>query len=134
MKKIENKRNFVWGTICLLLAAVCGIIMALQGFSVKLLVSMLLAAAMGWADLTWSMDRTMRMPLPDERDRQVTQKSAWRAYQLLTNGCLLAAFGLMLAYGVWKSPFLAAAFLTLDGVILAAWLLLGTNVYYEKRM
>lgn len=134
-KRIYNKKDFAWGLICLVLAAVCGVTMALRGFSFKLLGSMVVALAMGWADLMWSMDKSMRMPRPDERDQQVVQISAWRAYQLLTNGCLLAALALMIAYGVWRSPLLTAAFLTLDIVVLAAFLLLlGTNLYYEKRM
>ncbi|WP_295580899.1 hypothetical protein [uncultured Oscillibacter sp.] len=133
--KIYNRRNFAVGLVCLGLAAVCGILMAVQGVSVKLLVSTVLLAALGWADLAWAVDKSMGMPLPDERDRQVVQRSAWRAYRLLTDGCLLAAGGMLIAYGVWRSPLVLAAGTTLVGVVLAAFLLLlGANVFYEKRL
>ena len=110
--------------------------MALRGVSVKLAVSMVLILALGWADLVCSTDRQMRRAAqPDERDRAVSRTSAWRAYQLLVNGCMLAAVALMAAYGLWRSELAAVAFLTLCLVVLAAFLiLLGTNLYYEKRM
>ncbi len=133
--KIYNLKNFIWGLICLAVAAGCGTAMAVRGFSWKLAVGMVLTLAMGWADLAWSMDKTMRMPAPDERDRAVVWKSAWRAYHLLTNGCMLGLFALILAYGVWRSQLLAAALVTLAAVVTAAFLLLlGANLYYEKRM
>ena len=48
---------------------------------------------------------------------------------------MLAAVALMAAYGLWRSQLVAAALLTLCLVLLAAFLiLLGTNLYYEKRM
>ena len=110
--------------------------MALRGVSVKLAVSMVLMLALGWADLVCSTDRQMRRAAqPDERDRAVSRQSAWRAYQLLVNGCMLAAVALLAAYGLWRSELAAVAFLTLCLVVLAAFLiLLGTNLYYEKRM
>lgn len=136
MKKICDRRMFAWGVICFALAAVCGVAMALRGVSVKLAVSMVLMLALGWADIVRSTDRQMyRTSAPDERDRAVSRQSAWRAYQLLVDGCMLAAVGLMAAYGVWRSQLVAVAFLTLCLVVLAAFLiLLGVNIYYEKRM
>ena len=120
----------------MILAAACGVTMALRGVSVKLAVSMVLMLALGWADFVRSADRQMcRAAAPDERDRAVSRKSAWRAYQLLVDGCMLAAVALMAAYGLWRSQLVAAALLTLCLVLLAAFLiLLGTNLYYEKRM
>lgn len=122
--------------VCIALAAVCGGTMVLRGISVKLAVSMVLMLALGWADIVRSTDRQMyRTTAPDERDRAVSRKSAWRAYQLLVDGCLLAAVVLMVTYGLWRSQLVAAALLTLCLVLLAAFLiLLGTNLYYEKRM
>lgn len=136
MKKICDRRSFVGGLICVILAAACGVTMALRGVSVKLAVSMVLMLALGWADFVRSADRQMRRAAaPDERDRAVSRKSAWRAYQLLVDGCMLAAVALMAAYGLWRSQLVAAALLTLCLVLLAAFLiLLGTNLYYEKRM
>ena len=136
MKKICDRRSFVGGLICVILAAACGVTMALRGVSVKLVVSMVLMLALGWADFVRSADRQMcRAAAPDERDRAVSRKSAWRAYQLLVDGCMLAAVALMAAYGLWRSQLVAAALLTLCLVLLAAFLiLLGTNLYYEKRM
>ena len=136
MKKICDRRSFVGGLICVILAAACGVTMALRGVSVKLAVSMVLMLALGWADFVRSADRQMfRAAAPDERDRAVSRKSAWRAYQLLVDGCMLAAVALMAAYGLWRSQLVAAALLTLCLVLLAAFLiLLGTNLYYEKRM
>ena len=68
MKKICDRRKFIWGTACLLLAAACGGAMALRGVSVKLAVSMVLMLALGWADLVCSTDRQMRRAAqPDER-------------------------------------------------------------------
>lgn len=136
MKKIYDRRGFAWGVVCIALAAVCGGTMVLRGISVKLAVSMVLMLALGWADIARSTDRQMyRTTAPDERDRAVSRKSAWRAYQLLVDGCLLAAVVLMVAYGLWRSQLVAAALLTLCLVLLAAFvILLGTNLYYEKRM
>ena len=136
MKKIYDRRGFAWGVVCIALAAVCGGTMVLRGISVKLAVSMVLMLALGWADIARSTDRQMyRTTAPDERDRAVSRKSAWQAYQLLVDGCLLAAVVLMVAYGLWRSQLVAAALLTLCLVLLAAFLiLLGTNLYYEKRM
>ena len=136
MKKIYNPREFVLGLVCLALAAICGVMMALQGISVKLTVSMALMLALGWVDLSRSADRQMRRAAtPDERDRAVSRQSAWRAYQLLVNGCMLAAVVLMVVYGIWRSQLVAAALMTLCLVLLAAFaILLGVNIYYEKRM
>lgn len=136
MKKIYNPREFVLGLVCLALAAICGVMMALQGISVKLTVSMALLLALGWVDLSRSADRQMRRAAtPDERDRAVSRQSAWRAYQLLVNGCMLAAVVLMVVYGIWRSQLVAAALLTLCLVLLAAFaILLGVNLYYEKHM
>ena len=136
MKKIYNPREFVLGLVCLALAAICGVMMALQGISVKLTVSMALLLALGWVDLSRSADRQMRRAAtPDERDRAVSRQSAWRAYQLLVNGCMVAAVVLMVVYGIWRSQLVAAALLTLCLVLLAAFaILLGVNLYYEKRM
>lgn len=136
MKKIYNPREFVLGLVCLALAAICGVMMALQGISVKLTVSMALLLALGWVDLSRSADRQMRRAAtPDERDRAVSRQSAWRAYQLLVNGCMLAAVVLMVVYGIWRSQLVAAALMTLCLVLLAAFaILLGVNIYYEKRM
>lgn len=128
--------GFSWGLVGIVLAAVCGGTMVLRGSSLKLAVSMVLMLALGWADIARSTDQQMyRSAVPDERDRAVSRKSAWRAYQLLVDGCMLAAVVLIVAYGLWLSRLVAAALLTLCLVILAAFLiLLGTNFYYEKRM
>ena len=136
MKKIYDRKVLAWGLVCLVLAATCGATMAVRGVSVKLAVSAVLMLALGWADLVRAADRQMHLAaMPDERDRAVSRESAWRSYQLLVNGCLLGAVVLMIAYGVWRSPLVGAAFLTLCLVLLAAFvILLGTNLYYEKRM
>lgn len=57
MKKICDRRSFVGGLICVILAAACGVTMALRGVSVKLAVSMVLMLALGWADFVRSADR-----------------------------------------------------------------------------
>ena len=133
--KIYRKRNFIAGLTCLGLAAVCSGLMAAQGVSGRLLAGAVLGLAGGWAGLAWAMDRSLRTPVPDERDRQVAQRSAWRAYRLLLDGCMLAAGLAMLALGLWRSPLLLAVLLTLAGVVTAAFLLLlGASLYYEKHM
>lgn len=136
MKKIYDHRGFSWGLVGIVLAAVCGGTMVLRGSSLKLAVSMVLMLALGWADIARSTDQQMhRSAVPDERDRAVSQKSAWRAYQLLVDGCMLAAVALIVAYGLGRSRLVTAALLTLCVVTLASFLiLLGTNFYYEKRM
>lgn len=136
MKKIYDRRGFAWGLMCIALAVVCGGTMVLRGPSLKLAVSMVLMLALGWANIACSTDRQMyRTAAPDERDRAVSRQSAWRAYQLLVNGCMLAAVVLMVVYGIWRSQLVAAALLTLCLVLLAAFaILLGVNLYYEKRM
>mgnify|MGYP001662977980 CR=1 FL=1 len=94
MKRYQKKR-FACGIACLILAVICGSVMAAEGVSVKLAVSALLLTALGGGDLLLSMDKTIQMPRPDERDRQVVQTSAWRAYRILVHGCLAA--GIILA-------------------------------------
>lgn len=135
MKKIYDHREFTWGLVGIALAAVCGGIMVLRGPSLKLAVIMVLMLALGWANIAQSTKRQMYgTAVPDERDRAVSQKSAWRAYQLLVDGCMLAVV-LIVAYGLGRSRLVSAALLTLCLVTLASFLiLLGTNFYYEKRM
>ena len=133
--KLYQKRHFRCGMVCLLLAVVCGVVMAAEGVSVKLAVSALLLTALGGGDLLLSMDKTIQMPRPDERDRQVVQTSAWRAYRILVHGCLAAGIILAAAYGAWWMPELLAALITVWLVVLVSFgILLGCNLYYEKRM
>ena len=136
MKKIYDHREFTWGLVGIALAAVCGGIMVLRGPSLKLAVIMVLMLALGWANIAQSTKRQMyKAAVPDERDRAVSQKITWRAYQLLVDGCMLAAVVLIVAYGLGRSRLVSAALLTLCVVILASFLiLLGTNFFYEKRM
>ena len=133
--KLYQKRHFRCGMVCLLLAVVCGVVMAVEGVSVKLAISALLLTALGGGDLLLSMDKTIQMPRPDERDRQVVQTSAWRAYRILVHGCLAAGIILAAAYGAWRMPELLAALITVWLVVLVSFgILLGCNLYYEKRM
>ena len=133
--KLYQKRRFGCGLVCLILAVICGAVMAAEGVSVKLAVSALLLTALGGADLLISMDKNMRQPRPDERDRQVVQTSAWRAYRILVHGCMAAGLVLAVAYGVWRMPELLAALVTVWLVVLVSFgILLGCNLYYEKRM
>lgn len=133
--KLYQKRHFRCGMVCLLLAVVCGVVMAVEGVSVKLAISALLLTALGGADLLISMDKSMRLPRPDERDQQVVQTSAWRAYRILVHGCMTAGIALAAAYGAWRMPELLAALVTVWLVVLASFgILLGCNLYYEKRM
>lgn len=67
MKRYQKKR-FACGIACLILAVICGSVMAAEGVSVKLAVSALLLTALGGGDLLLSMDKTIQMPRPDERD------------------------------------------------------------------
>ncbi len=133
--KLYQKKRFVCGIACLVLAVICGAAMAAEGVSVKLAVSALLLTALGGGDLLLSMDKNMQMPRPDERDRQVVQKSAWRAYRILVHGCMAAGIILAAAYGAWRMPELLAALVTVWLVVLVSFgILLGCNLYYEKRM
>lgn len=66
--KLYQKKRFVCGIACLVLAMICGAAMAAEGVSVKLAVSALLLTALGGGDLLLSMDKNMQMPRPDERD------------------------------------------------------------------
>ena len=134
MKRYQKKR-FACGIACLILAVICGSVMAAEGVSVKLAVSALLLTALGGGDLLLSMDKTIQMPRPDERDRQVVQTSAWRAYRILVHGCLAAGIILAAAYGAWRMPELLAALITVWLVVLVSFgILLGCNLYYEERM
>ena len=109
--------------------------MAMEGGSGKLAVSALILTVLGGVDLLLSMDKSMRLPHPDERDRQVVQTSAWRAYRILVHGCLAAGIILAAAYGAWRMPELLAALITVWLVVLVSFgILLGCNLYYEKRM
>ena len=133
--KLYQKKRFVCGIACLVLAMICGAAMAAEGVSVKLAVSALILTVLGGVDLLLSMDKSMRLPHPDERDRQVVQTSAWRAYRILVRGCMAAGMVLAAAYGVWRMPELLAALVTVWLVVLASFgILLGCNLHYEKRM
>lgn len=133
--KVYQKKRFGCGIACLILAVGCGVVMAMEGGSGKLAVSALLLTALGGGDLLLSMDKTIQMPRPDERDRQVVQTSAWRAYRILVHGCLAAGIILAAAYGAWRMPELLAALITVWLVVLVSFgILLGCNLYYEKRM
>lgn len=125
MKKIYDHREFTWGLVGIALAAVCGGIMVLRGSSLKLAVIMVLMLALGWANIAQSTKRQMyKAAVPDERDRAVSQKITWRAYQLLVDGCMLAAVVLIVAYGLGRSRLVSAALLTLCLVTLASFLIL----------
>ena len=109
--------------------------MVVRGFEIKLLVGLLLLLVLGGVDILWSLSRDSRASRGDERDRLICETSAWRAYGLLTNGCFFVSLVLLVGYAIFRSPMLLTAALTLDGVVLAAFLLLlGTNLFYEKRM
>ena len=64
------------------------------------------------------------MPWGDERDRQISEKSAWSAYLVLTNGCWMVSVVVLLLYAVFRSVALLAAAVTLFCVILAAFVIL----------
>ena len=62
-------------------------------------------------------------------------KRVFRSIFLASLAVLLAAVVLMVVYGIWRSQLVAAALMTLCLVLLAAFaILLGVNIYYEKRM
>lgn len=133
--KIYYKKNFISGVVCLLLGVACGGLMVVRGFEIKLLVGLLLLLILGGVDILWSLSRDSRASRGDERDRLICETSAWRAYGLLTNGCFFVSLVLLAGYAIFRSPTLLTAALTLDGVVLAAFLLLlGANLFYEKRM
>ena len=133
--KIYYKKNFISGVACLLLGVACGGLMVVRGFEIKLLVGLLLLLILGGVDILWSLSRDSRVSRGDERDRLICETSAWRAYGLLTNGCFFVSLVLLAGYAIFRSPTLLTAALTLDGVVLAAFLLLlGANLFYEKRM
>lgn len=133
--KIYYKKNFISGVFSLLLGMACGGLMVVRGFEIKLLVGLLLLLVLGGVDILWSLSRDFRASRGDERDRLICETSAWRAYGLLTNGCFFVSLVLLAGYAIFRSPMLLTAALTLDGVVLAAFLLLlGANLFYEKRM
>ena len=133
--KIYYKKNFISGVFSLLLGMACGGLMVVRGFEIKLLVGLLLLLVLGGVDILCSLSRDSRASRGDERDRLICETSAWRAYGLLTNGCFFVSLVLLAGYAIFRSPMLLTAALTLDGVVLAAFLLLlGANLFYEKRM
>lgn len=133
--KIYYKKSFISGVFSLLLGVACGGLMVVRGFEIKLLVGLLLLLVLGGVDILWSLPRDSRASRGDERDRLICETSAWRAYGLLTNGCFFVSLVLLAGYAIFRSPMLLTAALTLDGVVLAAFLLLlGANLFYEKRM
>lgn len=133
--KIYYKKSFISGVFSLLLGVACGGLMVVRGFEIKLLVGLLLLLVLGGVDILWSLSRDFRASRGDERDRLICETSAWRAYGLLTNGCFFVSLVLLAGYAIFRSPTLLTAALTLDGVVLAAFLLLlGANLFYEKRM
>lgn len=133
--KIYYKKSFISGVFSLLLGVACGGLMVVRGFEIKLLVGLLLLLVLGGVDILWSLSRDSRASRGDERDRLICETSAWRAYGLLTNGYFFVSLVLLVGYAIFWSPMLLTAALTLDGVVLTAFLLLlGANLFYEKRM
>ena len=119
----------------MILAVGCGVVMAMEGGSGKLAVSALILTVLGGVDLLLSMDKSICPPRPDERDQQVVQTSAWRAYRILVHGCMAAGMVLAAAYGVWRMPELLAALITVWLVVLVSFgILLGCNLYYNESV
>ena len=136
--KCTNKRSLALAGLSLVLLAASLAAYFLQGREIRFLLSAGLALVWGLVQLYEAFHTKgaaeLAAALADERDHYLAAKSSQRALRIFSCLLLAACFALLFSYGVWKRPELLGALAALCAAAVVLFvLLLGVNIYYEKR-
>ncbi len=136
--KLTNKRSLALAALSLVLLAASLAAYFLQGREIRFLLSAGLALVWGLVQLYEAFHTKgaaeLAAALADERDHYLAAKSSQRALRIFSCLLLAACFALLFSYGLWKRPELLGALAALCAAAVVLFvLLLGVNIYYEKR-
>ena len=136
--KCTNKRSLALAALSLVLLAASLAAYFLQGREIRFLLSAGLALVWGLVQLYEAFHTKgaaeLAAALADERDHYLAAKSSQRALRIFSCLLLAACFALLFSYGLWKRPELLGALAALCAAAVVLFvLLLGVNIYYEKR-
>lgn len=136
--KCTNKRSLALAALSLVLLAASLAAYFLQGREIRFLLSAGLALVWGLVQLYEAFHTKgaaeLAAALADERDHYLAAKSSQRALRIFSSLLLAACFALLFSYGLWKRPELLGALAALCAAAVVLFvLLLGVNIYYEKR-
>lgn len=136
--KLTNKRSLALAVLSLVLLAASLAVYFLQGREIRFLLSAGLALVWGLVQLYEAFHTKgaaeLAAALADERDHYLAAKSSQRALRIFSCLLLAACFALLFSYGLWKRPELLGALTALCAAAVVLFvLLLGVNIYYEKR-
>ena len=136
--KCTNKRSLALAALSLVLLAASLAAYFLQGREIRFLLSAGLALVWGLVQLYEAFHTKgaaeLAAALADERDHYLAAKSSQRALGIFSCLLLAACFALLFSYGLWKRPELLGALAALCAAAVVLFvLLLGVNIYYEKR-
>ena len=136
--KCTNKRSLALAALSLVLLAASLAAYFLQGREIRFLLSAGLALVWGFIQLYEAFHTKgaaeLAAALADERDRYLAAKSSQRALGIFSCLLLAACFAVLFSYGLWKRPELLGALTALCAAAVVLFvLLLGVNIYYEKR-
>lgn len=136
--KLTNKRSLALAALSLVLLAASLAAYFLQGREIRFLLSAGLALVWGLVQLYEAFHTKgaaeLAAALADERDHYLAAKSSQRALRIFNCLLLAACFALLFSYGLWKRPELLGALAALCAAAVVLFvLLLGVNIYYEKR-
>ena len=136
--KCTNKRSLALAVLSLVLLAASLAAYFLQGREIRFLLSAGLALVWGLVQLYEAFHTKgaaeLAAALADERDHYLAAKSSQRALGIFSCLLLAACFALLFSYGLWKRPELLGALAALCAAAVVLFvLLLGVNIYYEKR-
>ena len=136
--KCTNKRSLALAGLSLVLLAASLAAYFLQGREIRFLLSAGLALVWGLVQLYDAFHTKgaaeLAAALADERDHYLAAKSSQRALGIFSCLLLAACFAVLFSYGLWKRPELLGALAALCAAAVVLFvLLLGVNIYYEKR-
>ena len=136
--KLTNKRSLALAVLSLVLLAASLAVYFLQGREIRFLLSAGLALVWGLVQLYEAFHTKgaaeLAAALADERDHYLAAKSSQRALRIFSCLLLAACFAVLFSYGLWKRPELLGALAALCAAAVVLFvLLLGVNIYYEKR-
>lgn len=136
--KLTNKRSLALAVLSLVLLAASLAAYFLQGREIRFLLSAGLALVWGLVQLYEAFHTKgaaeLAAALADERDHYLAAKSSQRALRIFSCLLLAACFAVLFSYGLWKRPELLGALAALCAAAVVLFvLLLGVNIYYEKR-
>lgn len=136
--KIYNKRGFFSGLICLTVGLAGLAILPFKEFQLRLWLGVLFLLAMAAYQLPRSLSKTKSkedMLAPgDERDRYLAMRSGHTTVTIMNHLLFAAVCGALILYGLLREPVLLAVGMTLWAVLLVMFfIMLGVNIYYERR-